>query len=140
MSIDRLELVRASFGKKAPAVEIPGKKTSEYFGERVFDRAKMRKYLDADTLQALLECIDKGHPLDRATADGVARGMKEWALENHVTHVTHWFQPLTDGTAEKHDSLIDYDRKGGVIETFDGKMLAQQEPDASSFPSGGHRL
>ena len=139
MSIDRLELVRASFGKKAPAVEIPGKKTSEYFGERVFDRAKMRKYLDADTLQALLECIDKGHPLDRTTADGVARGMKEWALENHVTHVTHWFQPLTEGTAEKHDSLIDLDGHGGVIETFDGKALAQQEPDASSFPNGGIR-
>lgn len=139
MSIDRLELVRASFGKKAPAVEIPGKKTSEYFGERVFDRAKMRKYLDADTLQALLECIDKGHPLDRATADGVACGMKEWALENHVTHVTHWFQPLTEGTAEKHDSLIDLDGHGGVIETFDGKALAQQEPDASSFPNGGIR-
>ena len=139
MSSDRFELVRASFGKKAPAVEIPEKKTSEYFGERVFDRAKMRKYLDPQTLEALLECIDKGHPLDRATADGVARGMKEWALENHVTHVCHWFQPLTEGTAEKHDSLIDLDGKGGVIETFDGKALAQQEPDASSFPNGGIR-
>ncbi len=139
MSIDRFELVRASFGKKARAVEIPEKKASEYFGERVFDRAKMRKYLDPKTLDALLECIDKGHPLDRATADGVARGMKEWALENHVTHVTHWFQPLTEGTAEKHDSLIDLDGRGGVIETFDGKALAQQEPDASSFPNGGIR-
>ena len=137
--MDRFELVRTSFGKKAPDVEIPERKTSEYFGERVFDRAKMRKYLDQKTLDALLECIDKGHPLDRATADGVARGMKEWALENHVTHVTHWFQPLTEGTAEKHDSLIDLDGKGGVIETFDGKALAQQEPDASSFPNGGIR-
>ena len=139
MSIDRSELVRASFGKKALDVDIPQKKISEYFGERVFDRAKMRKYLDPDTLQALLECIDKGHPLDRATADGVARGMKEWALENHVTHVTHWFQPLTEGTAEKHDSLIDLDGKGGVIEYFDGSALVQQEPDASSFPNGGIR-
>ena len=139
MSIDRFELVRASFGKKAPAVEIPQKKASEYFGELVFDRAKMRKYLDPKTLDALLECIDKGHPLDRATADGVARGMKEWALEHHVTHITHWFQPLTEGTAEKHDSLIDLDGRGGVIETFDGKALAQQEPDASSFPNGGIR-
>ena len=139
MSIDRFELVRASFGKKAPAVEVPSQKTSEYFGACVFDRAKMRKYLDPQTLQALLECIDKGHPLDRATADGVARGMKEWALENHVTHITHWFQPLTEGTAEKHDSLIDLDGRGGVIETFDGKALAQQEPDASSFPNGGIR-
>ena len=99
----------------------------------------MCKYLDADSLQALLACIEGGKPLDRKTADGVARGMKEWAIEHGVTHVTHWFQPLTEGTAEKHDSLIDYDGKGGVIETFDGKMLAQQEPDASSFPSGGIR-
>ena len=139
MSIDRFELVRASFGKKAQAVDAPSQKSSEYFGACVFDRAKMRKYLDPETLEALLECIDKGHPLDRATADGVARGMKEWALENHVTHITHWFQPLTDGTAEKHDSLIDLDGKGGVIETFDGSSLVQQEPDASSFPNGGIR-
>ena len=139
MSIDRFELVRASFGKKAQAVGAPSQKSSEYFGACVFDRAKMRKYLDPETLEALLECIDKGHPLDRATADGVARGMKEWALENHVTHITHWFQPLTEGTAEKHDSLIDLDGKGGVIETFDGSSLVQQEPDASSFPNGGIR-
>ena len=99
----------------------------------------MCKYLDAESLQALLDCIEGGKSLDRKTADGVARGMKEWAMEHGVTHVTHWFQPLTEGTAEKHDSLIDYDGKGGVIETFDGKMLAQQEPDASSFPSGGIR-
>ena len=139
MSIDRFELVRESFRKKAPAVEVPSQKSSEYFGACVFDRAKMRKYLDPETLEALLECIDKGHPLDRATADGVARGMKEWALEHHVTHITHWFQPLTEGTAEKHDSLIDLDGKGGVIETFDGSSLVQQEPDASSFPNGGIR-
>ena len=139
MSIDRFELVRASFGKKAQAVEVPSQKSSEYFGAYVFDRAKMRKYLDPETLEALLECIDKGHPLDRATADGVARGMKEWALEHHVTHITHWFQPLTEGTAEKHDSLIDLDGKGGVIETFDGSSLVQQEPDASAFPNGGIR-
>ncbi|MCR5710409.1 MAG: glutamine synthetase III [Bacteroidales bacterium] len=139
MSIDRFELVRASFAKKATPVEIPGKKASEYFGELVFDRAKMRKYLDPEVFESLLECIDKGHHLDFATADGVARGMKEWALEHHVTHVTHWFQPLTEGTAEKHDSLIDLDGRGGVIETFDGRALAQQEPDASSFPNGGIR-
>ena len=139
MSIDRTDLVRKAFVKKAPAVEIPEEKISEYFAERVFDRAKMRKYLDPETLQALFECIDEGKPLDRKTADGVARGMKEWALENHVTHVTHWFQPLTEGTAEKHDSFIDMDGHGGVIESFDGKALVQQEPDASSFPNGGIR-
>ena len=125
--------------KKEVPASIPAGKTSDYFGELVFDRKKMCKYLDVDSLHALLDCIEGGKPLDRKTADGVARGMKEWAIEHGVTHVTHWFQPLTDGTAEKHDSLIDYDGKGGVIETFDGKMLAQQEPDASSFPSGGIR-
>ena len=139
MSSDRFDLVKESFEKKAiPSERVEGK-PSDYFGELVFDRRKMRKYLDADTLSALLECIDKGHPLDRKTADGVAEGMKEWALEHHVTHVTHWFQPLTEGTAEKHDSLIEYDGKGGVIEKFDGSSLAQQEPDASSFPNGGIR-
>ena len=137
--LDRFNLVRESFMKKARPVDKPEGLPSEYFGELVFNRKQMEKYLDAKTLKALLACIDGGRPLDLDTADGVARGMKEWALEHQVTHVTHWFQPLTEGTAEKHDSLIDYDGKGGVIETFDGKMLAQQEPDASSFPSGGLR-
>ena len=134
--MDRFDLVKESFEKKAVKVENPARKTSDYYGELVFDRTKMHKYLDAATLKALLECIDNGMPLDRDTADGVARGMKEWAMANGVTHVTHWFQPLTEGTAEKHDSLIDYDGKGGVIESFTGKDLIQQEPDASSFPSG----
>ena len=125
--------------KKAKPVDKPDGLPSEYFGELVFNRKQMEKYLDAKTLKALLACIDGGHPLDRETADGVAQGMKEWALEHGVTHITHWFQPLTEGTAEKHHSLIDYDGNGGVIETFDGKALAQQEPDASSFPSGGLR-
>ena len=137
--MDRSDLVKESFVKKEVPASIPAGKTSDYFGELVFDRKKMCKYLDVESLHALLDCIEGGKPLDRKTADGVARGMKEWAMEHGVTHVTHWFQPLTEGTAEKHDSLIDYDGKGGVIETFDGKMLAQQEPDASSFPSGGIR-
>jgi glutamine synthetase len=137
--MDRSDLVKESFVKKEVPASIPAGKTSDYFGELVFDRKKMCKYLDVESLHALLDCIEGGKPLDRKTADGVARGMKQWAIEHGVTHVTHWFQPLTDGTAEKHDSLIDYDGKGGVIETFDGKMLAQQEPDASSFPSGGIR-
>ena len=137
--MDRSDLVKESFVKKEVPASIPAGKTSDNYGELVFDRKKMCKYLDVESLHALLDCIEGGKPLDRKTADGVARGMKEWAIEHGVTHVTHWFQPLTEGTAEKHDSLIDYDGKGGVIETFDGKMLAQQEPDASSFPSGGIR-
>ncbi|MBQ9712251.1 MAG: glutamine synthetase III [Bacteroidales bacterium] len=137
--MERTDLVKESFEKKVVPAEVPSGKTSDYFGELVFDRKKMCKYLDADSLRGLLSCIEGGCPLDRKTADGVARGMKEWAMEHGVTHITHWFQPLTEGTAEKHDSLIDYDGKGGVIETFDGKALVQQEPDASSFPSGGIR-
>ena len=139
MSYDRLEMVKESFVKKAIPANVPSKKPSEYFGELVFDRDKMRKYLDAKTLSSLINCIDKTESLDLKTADAVAKGIKEWALEHGVTHVTHWFQPLTEGTAEKHDSLIDYDGKGGVIESFDGSSLVQQEPDASSFPSGGIR-
>ena len=137
--MDRFDLVREAFARKEVTPEVPSCQTSDYFGELVFDRKKMAKYLQPDVLQALLACMEGGKGLDRKTADGVARGMKQWAMEHGVTHVTLWFQPLTEGTAEKHDSLIDYDGKGGVIETFDGSMLAQQEPDASSFPSGGIR-
>ena len=137
--MDRFSLVKESFCRKEVPAEAPPSKVSDWYGELVFDRAKMGKYLDAETLQSLLACIDGGKALDRKTADAVASGMKEWAMEHGVTHVSHWFQPLTEGTAEKHDSLIDYDGRGGVIETFDGTMLAQQEPDASSFPNGGIR-
>ncbi|MBQ9547817.1 MAG: glutamine synthetase III [Bacteroidales bacterium] len=137
--MDRIDLVKESFVRKDVPADIPAGKISDWYGELVFDRAKMRKYLDSDCYLALLSCTEGGKPLDRKTADGVAKGMKAWAMEHGVTHVTHWFQPLTEGTAEKHDSLIDYDGKGGVIENFDGSMLAQREPDASSFPSGGLR-
>ena len=139
MSKLRFDVVQDAFKKKAAAVETPAGKISDYFGELVFNRDKMHKYLDAKTFNALVNCIDNGAHLDAATADGVAAGMKTWALEHGVTHITHWFQPLTDGTAEKHDSFMEYDGKGGMIETFNGKALVQQEPDASSFPSGGIR-
>lgn len=139
MSKLRFDVVQDAFKKKAVAVETPDARPSEYFGELVFNREKMHKYLDIKTYNALIDCIDNGKPLDRETADHVAAGMKTWALAHGVTHITHWFQPLTEGTAEKHDSFMEYDNKGGMIETFDGKSLAQQEPDASSFPSGGIR-
>ena len=118
MSKLRFDVVQDAFKREAVKAATPGKMASELFGELVFDRPKMRKYLDAKSYDALLNCIDNGVSLDRKTADGVAAGMKAWALEHGVTHVTHWFQPLTDGTAEKHDSFIEYDGKGGVIETL----------------------
>ncbi|HOD68776.1 MAG TPA: glutamine synthetase III [Bacteroidaceae bacterium] len=139
MSKLRFDVVRGAFKKKAVKVETPEGRISDYFGELVFNRDKMNRYLDADTFNSLVNCIDNGAHLDRKTADEVAAGMKTWALEHGVTHTTHWFQPLTDGTAEKHDSFMEYDGKGGMIETFDGKALVQQEPDASSFPNGGIR-
>ena len=113
--------------------------TSDYYGMLVFDRLKMKKYLSKDSYKAVIDAIDNGTTIDRKVADGVATGMKAWALDNGATHYTHWFQPLTDGTAEKHDAFIDHNEMGGVVEAFSGKLLAQQEPDASSFPSGGIR-
>ena len=135
----RSKIVLEAFKKQAVEVPAPDSAVSNWFGELVFNRDKMRRYLDPATYDALIQCIDEGVQLDLAIADKVAAGMKKWALEHGVTHITHWFQPLTDGTAEKHDTLLDYDGKGGVIESFTGKALVQQEPDASSFPSGGIR-
>lgn len=139
MSKLRFDVVQDAFRKKAVNVEAPKTRPSEYFGELVFNREKMHKYLDVQTFNALTDCIDNGSPLSAAVADKVAAGIKTWAIEHGVTHCTHWFQPLTEGTAEKHDSFMEYDWKGGMIEEFDGKSLVQQEPDASSFPSGGIR-
>ena len=99
----------------------------------------MYKYLPKDVYEKMIDVMDNGARLDRQVADAVAAGMKQWATENGVTHYTHWFQPLTEGTAEKHDSFIEHDGKGGMVEEFTGKLLVQQEPDASSFPSGGIR-
>jgi glutamine synthetase len=139
MSKLRFEVVHEAVKKRAVDVEAPAGRPSEYFGELVFNREKMFKYLDLKTYNALINCIDNGVALDRQTADAVAAGMKTWALEHGVTHCCHWFQPLTESTAEKHDSFMEYDWKGGMIEEFEGKSLVQQEPDASSFPSGGIR-
>ena len=109
------------------------------YAKHVFDREKMFRYLTRETYDALVAVIQEGSPLDRSIADSVAEGMRRWATEMGVTHYTHWFQPLTGGTAEKHESFLEYDRKGGVMEEFSGKVLIQQEPDASSFPNGGIR-
>ena len=135
----RFQVVEEAFTKKPLEVVAPAERPSEYFGKYVFTRAKMYKYLQRDVYEKLIDVIDNGAPLDRSIADAVAKGMKQWADENGVTHYTHWFQPLTEGTAEKHDAFIEHDGKGGMIEEFSGKLLVQQEPDASSFPSGGIR-
>ena len=135
----RFEVVAEAFKKKPMEVEAPSERPSEYFGKNVFNRSKMYKYLPRDVYEKLIDVIDNGAALDRSIADAVAKGMKQWADDNGVTHYTHWFQPLTEGTAEKHDAFIEHDGKGGMIEEFSGKLLMQQEPDASSFPSGGIR-
>ena len=135
----RFQVVGEAFKKKALDVKAPEERPAKYFGKKVFNREKMYKYLPKDVYEKMIDVMDNGARLDRAVADVVAAGMKQWATEEGVTHYTHWFQPLTEGTAEKHDSFIEHDGKGGMVEEFTGKLLVQQEPDASSFPSGGIR-
>ncbi len=131
MSNLRFEVVAEAFKKKPLEVAAPSERPSEFFAKNVFTRAKMYKYLQRDVYDKMIDVIDNGATLDRSIADA--------ADEQGVTHYTHWFQPLTEGTAEKHDAFIEHDGKGGMIEEFSGKLLVQQEPDASSFPSGGIR-
>ena len=139
MSKLRFEVVSAAFGKKAVEVPANDKRPSDIFGINVFNRQKMFKYLPGDVYAKLIDVIDNDAPLDGSIADSVAEGMKRWAVENGATHYTHWFHPLTETTAEKHDAFVEHDGKGGLIEAFSGKLLVQQEPDASSFPNGGIR-
>ena len=160
----RFQVVGEAFKKKPLDVKAPSERPCEYFGRKVFNREKMYKYLPKDIYEKMVDVMENGAQLDRTVADAVAVGMMQWAKEQGVTHYTHWFQPLTEGTAEKHDSFIEHDGKaaiereqngacsdsaeheqartkfkGGMIEEFSGKLLVQQEPDASSFPSGGIR-
>jgi len=139
MSKLRFRVVESAFRKRAAEVATPAERPSEYFGKNVFNREKMFKYLPEKAYAKLVDSIDNGTPLDRETADAVAAGMKKWAIEMGATHYTHWFHPLTEGTAEKHDAFVEHDGKGGMVEEFSGKLLIQQEPDASSFPNGGIR-
>ena len=139
MSELRFKVVDEAFNRKADPVEIPAERPEVYYGKYVFKRQKMFEYLPADTYEALCNAIDNKEPLPREVADSVAEGMKQWAIDNGARHYTHWFQPLTETTAEKHDAFVEHNGKGGVIERFTGKLLVQQEPDASSFPNGGIR-
>jgi len=139
MASFRLAAFQRLLERKPVEVKREADLTSDFYACNVFDRKKMKKYLSRDAYNAVIDAIDNGSTIDRKVADGIATGMKAWALENGATHYTHWFQPLTDGTAEKHDAFIDHSEMGGVVEAFSGKLLAQQEPDASSFPNGGLR-
>ena len=139
MAIIRFNAIQEANSRKTIPVDETSLKTSDYFAARVFDKNKMQKYLSKDAYDGVIDCIEKGTRIDHRLADKVAVGMKAWAIENGATHYTHWFHPLTEGTAEKHDAFIEHGEFGGVLENFSGRHLAQQEPDASSFPSGGIR-
>ncbi|MCR4613333.1 MAG: glutamine synthetase III [Bacteroidaceae bacterium] len=135
----RFKVVDEAFKKRPVEVAAREERPSEYFGKYVFNKQKMYQYLSPNAYHKMCDVIDHGAPFDITIADEVAEGMKRWALDNGVTHYTHWFQPLTEGTAEKHDGFVEHDGKGGMVEQFEGKILVQQEPDASSFPNGGIR-
>ena len=135
----RFKMVNEACKKQPLRIKQPEERPSEYFGRKVFGKVAMHKFLPEDVYKKMCDVIDNAAPFDLTIADAVADGMKRWAMQWGVTHYTHWFQPLTEGTAEKHDGFVEHDGKGGMIEKFEGKLLVQQEPDASSFPSGGIR-
>jgi len=131
--------VDEAFNRKAHHVDIPAERPEVYYGKYVFNRQKMFEYLPKKTFEVLVNAIDNKESLPLDVADSVAQGMMRWAIDNGARHYSHWFHPLTDGTAEKHDAFVQHDGKGGMVEEFNGKLLVQQEPDASSFPNGGIR-
>ena len=139
MSHARFRAVDATLSRHPVKITPPSHKISDYFGTNVFNKDAMVKFLPKDAYKAVMEAIDHGVQIDRKIADQVALGMKEWAASKGASHYTHWFQPLTGTTAEKHDSFFEVNMDGKAIEHFAGSALAQQEPDASSFPSGGIR-
>ncbi|MGM9850582.1 MAG: glutamine synthetase III [Muribaculaceae bacterium] len=139
MSSLRFKLIEEAYNRKPVEVKIPNERSESFYAKAVFNRQKMFEYLPKKTYDALVNAVENKEPITREIADSVAEGMKRWAIDNGARHYTHWFHPLTDGTAEKHDAFIEHDGKGGVVEEFTGKLLVQQEPDASSFPNGGIR-
>jgi glutamine synthetase len=139
MSNLRFRALESSINRSPVKSVAPGKKVSDYFASNVFTRENMQKYLPKDAYRSVMEAIETGASIDRKVSEQVALGMKEWALSHGASHYTHWFQPLTGSTAEKHDSFFELAEGNRAIEHFSGNALAQQEPDASSFPSGGIR-
>lgn len=139
MAVIRFKALEEINKRKATQFTPPSNKISDYFGQNVYNKEAMRATLSSDVFERLMRTIDKGDKLDDEVADAVASAMKSWAMSKGATHYTHWFQPLTGGTAEKHDSFFDLMSDGRAIEKFKGSALVQQEPDASSFPNGGIR-
>lgn len=135
----RFKALEEVFKRQPKEVIFPSNEISDFFGARVFDKPKMEKFLNREAYISVITAIEEGTSIDRKMADQVATGMKAWAVDVGATHYTHWFHPLTDGTAEKHDGFVEFGVSGDLIENFSGELLAQQEPDASSFPSGGLR-
>jgi len=135
----RFKALQDVLNRTIPEVKPPASKISEYFGANVFDKKKMKEYLSTEAYQGIVNSIEKGEAIPRDLAEQIASAMKSWALGKGATHYTHWFQPLTGTTAEKHDAFFESTADGGAIERFSGDALSQQEPDASSFPSGGIR-
>jgi glutamine synthetase len=135
----RFSALREVFNREPVEVTTPSKVVSEYYGENVFDLPKMEHYLSKEAYKVVKRAISEGKSLSRQEANQVATGLKAWAISKGATHYTHWFHPLTDGTAEKHDGFMEIGDNGRVVENFSGEVLVQSEPDASSFPSGGIR-
>ena len=138
MSNLRFEALKTAFEHKPTAVEMPEGKVKDYFAQNVFTREKMKEYIAQEVLDQLFDDVDNGRTIHRDIANVVAIGIRKWAMDHGATHFTHWFQPLTGGTAEKHDAFFTL-KNGALMEEFSGDSLYQQEPDASSFPSGGIR-
>lgn len=138
MSNIRFEALKTAFEHKPTAVEMPEGKVKDYFAQDVFTREKMKEYIAQEVLDRLFDDVDNGRTIHRDIANVVAIGIRKWAMDHGATHFTHWFQPLTGGTAEKHDAFFTL-KNGALMEEFSGDSLYQQEPDASSFPSGGIR-
>jgi len=139
MSNIRFKALEVTLTRKRKSLDLPKEKVSTYFGELTFNRDAMREFLTREAYQKLIDVIEKAETIERKIADQIAAGMKSWAISKGATHYTHWFHPLTGATAEKHDAFIIPVEGGNAIENFQGGELIQQEPDASSFPSGGIR-
>ena len=137
MSSFRIAAFKETLSRKPLIIERNGQTSSEVFGSQVFSQSVMKEVLTDEAYKGIMLAIEKGEKIQRDTADLIASAMKQWAISKGATHYTHWFQPLTGATAEKHDAFFDPIEGGRAIDKFEGNQLVQQEPDASSFPSGG---